>query len=129
MIMPRLLAVFGAMALLLAVVGVYGVMSYAVNQRTQEVGIRLALGAERGAIVRLVLRQGAVLAALGMAVGVGLAALTTRTLSFFLFGVSAFDPTVFGGVTVALFGAALLAGYIPARRAARVDPLIALRHD
>jgi putative ABC transport system permease protein len=129
MIMPQLLAAFGAIALLLAIVGVYGVMSYSVNQRTQEVGIRIALGAEGGDIVRLVLRQGAIVAGCGMVVGLGLAALTTRALATFLFGVSAFDPTVFGGVAAALLGAALLAGYVPARRAARVDPLIALRHD
>ena len=129
MIMPRLLAVFGAIALLLAIVGVYGVMSYSVNQRTQEVGIRMALGAEGGDIVRLVLRQGATLAVAGLGIGLGLAALTTRTLSFFLQGVSAFDPTVFIGVSVALTGAAMMASFIPALRAVRVDPLVALRAD
>jgi putative ABC transport system permease protein len=129
MIMPRLLAVFGGIALLLAVVGVYGVMSYSVNQRTQEVGIRMALGAEGGDIVRLVLRQGATLAVAGLVIGLGVALLTTRTLSFFLQGVSAFDPTVFVGVSAALTGAAMVASFIPALRAVRVDPLVALRHD
>ena len=129
MIMPRLLAVFGAIALLLAVVGVYGVMSYSVNQRTQEVGIRMALGAEGGDIVRLVLRQGTTLAVAGLVIGLGLALLTTRTLSFFLQGVSAFDPTVFIGVSLALTSAAMIASFIPALRAVRVDPLVALRHE
>ncbi len=129
MIMPRLLAVFGAIALLLAVVGVYGVMSYSVNQRTQEVGIRMALGAEGSDIVRLVLRQGASLAAGGLVIGLGLAALTTRTLSFFLLDVSAFDPQVFAGVSLSLAAAAMIASFIPARRAVRVDPLVALRHE
>ncbi|MEP6491310.1 MAG: ABC transporter permease [bacterium] len=129
MIMPRLLAVFGGIALLLAIVGVYGVMSYSVNQRTQEVGIRMALGAEGGDIVRLVLRQGAMLAVAGLAIGLGLAALTTRTLAFFLQGVSAFDPAVFVGVSAALTGAAMIASFIPAMRAVRVDPLVALRND
>jgi len=129
MIMPRLLSVFGGIALLLAIVGVYGVMSYSVSQRTHEVGVRMALGAKGGDILRLVLRQGAALALVGLVVGLGLAALTTRTLSFFLLGVSAFDPAVFGGVSVALAGAAILASLVPALRAMRVDPLVALRRD
>jgi putative ABC transport system permease protein len=129
MIMPRLLAVFGGIALLLAIVGVYGVMSYSVSQRTHEVGVRMALGAQRGDILRLVLRQGATLALIGLVIGLGLAALTTRTLSSFLLGVSAFDPTVFGGVSLALAGAAIVASVVPAIRAIQVDPLTALRRD
>lgn len=129
MIMPKLLALFGAIALLLAVIGVYGVMAYSVSQRTQELGIRRALGAEGRDIVRLVLRQGALLAGLGAVIGLALAFAATRGLSAFLFGVSAFDPVVFGGVTVALVGAAVLASLLPARRATRVDPLVALRAD
>ena len=129
MIMPKLLALFGAIALILAVIGVYGVMAYSVSQRTQELGIRRALGAEGRDIVRLVLRQGALLASLGAVIGLGLAAAATRGLSAFLFGVSAFDPVVFGGVTAALVGAAVVASLVPARRATRVDPLVALRAD
>jgi len=129
MIMPKLLALFGAIALVLAVIGVYGVMAYSVSQRTQELGIRRALGAEGGDIVRLVLRQGALLAGLGAVIGLALAFAATRGLSSFLYGVSAFDPVVFSGVTAALVGAAVVASLVPARRATRVDPLVALRAD
>ena len=128
-IMPKLLTLFGAVALILAVIGVYGVMAYSVSQRTQELGIRRALGAEGGDIVRLVLRQGTTLALLGAVIGVALALAATRGLSTFLFGVSAFDPVVFSTVTVALVGAAMAASLLPARRATRVDPLVALRSD
>ena len=128
-IMPRLLGVFGAVALLLAVMGVYGVMSYSVSQRTQEMGVRMALGAQRRDILRLVLRQGGLLTIIGMVVGLALSAGATRALSFFLFGVSAYDPLIFGGVTASLAAAALLTTFIPARRAVRVDPLVALRND
>jgi putative ABC transport system permease protein len=129
MIMPRLLVVFGSLALVLAVVGVYGVMSYSVSQRIHEVGVRMALGAQGRDIMQLMLRQGVTLAIVGVIVGLGLAALTTRALSFFLLGVSAFDPAVFAGASAALGGAAIVASYVPALRALRVDPLIALRHD
>jgi putative ABC transport system permease protein len=128
-IMPRLLTTFGAVALVLAIMGVYGVMSYSVSQRTQEMGVRMALGASRGDIVRLVLRQGGLLAGIGLVVGLGLAALTTRTLSVFLLGVSAYDPTIFAGVSAALVAAALAASLVPAGRAVKVDPLVALRND
>ena len=129
MIMPKLLALFGAIALVLAIIGVYGVMAYSVSQRTQELGIRRALGAEGGDILRLVVRQGALLAGLGAVIGLGLAFAATRGLSSFLFGVSAFDPVVFSGVTAALIGSAVIARLVPARRATRVDPLVALRND
>jgi predicted permease len=129
MIMPKLLGLFGALALVLAVIGVYGVMAYSVSQRTQELGIRRALGAAGGDIVRLVLRQGTLLAGIGSVVGLGLSFAATRGLSAFLFGVSAFDPVVFGGVTAALVGAAVFASLVPARRATRVDPLVALKSD
>jgi putative ABC transport system permease protein len=129
MIMPKLLALFGAIALVLAIIGVYGVMAYSVSQRTQELGIRRALGAEGGDILRLVVRQGALLAGLGAVIGLALAFAATRGLSAFLFGVSAFDPVVFSGVTAALVGSAVIASLVPARRATRVDPLVALRND
>jgi putative ABC transport system permease protein len=128
-IMPRLLGVFGAAALVLAVIGVYGVMSYSVSQRTREVGVRMALGAQRRDIMRLVVGQGAALAGMGVVIGLVLAGLSTKGLGTFLLGVSAYDPVIFGGVTVALATAAVVASYLPARRAVRVDPLIALRAE
>jgi putative ABC transport system permease protein len=129
MIMPKLLGLIGAIALALAIIGVYGVMAYSVSQRTQELGIRRALGAGGGDILRLVVRQGAILAGLGAGIGLALSFAATRGLSSFLFGVSAFDPIVFSGVTASLVGAALIASLVPARRATRVDPLVALRND
>jgi putative ABC transport system permease protein len=128
-IMGRLLGVFAAIALLLAVVGVYGVMAYSVARRTGEVGVRMALGASRGDILRLITGQGLMLATVGIALGLGLAALATRALSSFLFGVSAFDPVIFGGVSVLLGLAAVLASLLPARRAASIDPQVALRAE
>ncbi|NOT07755.1 MAG: ABC transporter permease [Gemmatimonadales bacterium] len=129
MIMPKLLALLGGIALTLAVIGVYGVMAYSVSQRTQELGIRRALGAGGRDILRLVLRQGVTLSGLGALIGVGLALAATKALSAFLFGVSAFDPVVFSGVTFSLVGAAIIATLVPARRATRVDPLVALKND
>jgi putative ABC transport system permease protein len=128
-IMPRLLGIFGGVALVLAVLGVYSVMAYMVTQRTREMGIRLALGAEGRDIRSLVVKQGIRLATMGTVIGLALAAASTRALSSFLFGVSAFDPLVFGGVTAALVGAALLASLIPAARASRVSPLVALKSE
>jgi len=128
-IMPKLLGVFGAIALLLSLIGVYGVMAYSVSQRTQELGIRRALGAGGGDIVRLVVRQAVLLAAIGAGIGLALSFGATSALSSFLFGVSKFDPVVFSGVTLSLVGAVVMASLIPARRATRVDPLVALRND
>ena len=128
-VMGKLLAVFGAIALLLAVIGVYGVMAYSVSQRTQEMGIRRALGAQDPDILRLVLRQGALLTGIGSVVGLGLAFGATRGLATFLYGVSAFDPVIFAGVTSALAAAALAASVVPARRATTVDPIVALRAE
>jgi ABC-type antimicrobial peptide transport system permease subunit len=122
-----LLASFAGVALLLAMVGIYGVIAYSVAQRTQEVGIRCALGAERSDILWLVLRQGLVLAVSGVAIGIGGALALTRVVKGFLFGVSATDPATFAGIALLFVAVALTASLIPAWRAARIDPAEALR--
>ncbi len=124
-----LLTVFGGLALILAIVGVYGVLSYSVNQQTREIGIRMAMGAQTGRILSLVVGQGMRLAIAGLVLGMLTAFAATRVLSSLLFGVSAHDPLIFVGVSVVLAAAAILACYIPARRATRVDPLVALRYE
>jgi len=124
-----LLASFAAAAVLLAAIGIYGVMAVVVAQRTKEIGIRMALGAVRRDVLALVVRQGFALAAVGLALGVIGALALTRVLRSLLFSVSATDPTVFFGIVALLAGVALVACYLPARRAARVDPMIALRHE
>jgi putative ABC transport system permease protein len=122
-----LMAMFGAMALVLAGVGVYGVMAYAVSQRTREIGVRLALGARPHDVFRLILGQSLKLAALGLAIGLPAALALGRLMAGALFGVVALDPLTFVGFTMLLTGVALLAGYLPARRAMKVDPMVALR--
>jgi putative ABC transport system permease protein len=123
------LGVFAGLALLMAVIGLYGVISYAVTQRTQELGVRMALGAQPAEILWLVVGQGMKLAALGAAAGLVAAVAITRLLRNQLFHVSAFDPPTFVLMAAALIGAAMLASYIPARRATRVDPMVALRYE
>lgn len=124
-----LLAMFAGLALLLGAVGIYGVMSYSVTQRTREMGVRIALGAYRGTVVRMVLRQGIVTAAVGVVLGIGGGLATGRVLESQLFGVTASDPLTYAGVAAALMAVALLASWIPARKASSVDPLEALRHE
>jgi predicted permease len=124
-----LLASFGLLALLLASTGMYGVISYSVAQRTQEIGIRMALGAERRNVFGMVLGQGAQLAGLGIALGLVAALGVTRLMASFLYGVQPTDPLTFAIVSLLLGGTALLACYLPARGATRVDPLVALRHE
>jgi len=124
-----LLGIFSALGLLMAGVGTYGVISYAVSQRTREVGIRMALGAERGDVLRLVLRQGMLLAAYGLVVGYAASLALTRVIAGLLFEVSPMDASASFVVAMLLAVVALLASYVPARRAARVDPMLALRHE
>jgi macrolide transport system ATP-binding/permease protein len=127
--MATVSSLFGLLALLLAAVGIYGITSYMVGQRTREVGIRIALGAERGDIFRLIVGHGVVTALVGVGVGLGAALALTRFLSSQLFGVSAFDPLTFAGVSLLLTFVALMASWIPARRATKVDPLIAIKYE
>lgn len=122
-----MMTVLGAMALALACVGVYGVMAYSVTERTREIGIRMALGAETRSVVGLMLRRGVTLTAIGLLIGLIGSVALARLLANLIFGVSAVDLETFSEVSAALVGVALLASYVPARRAARVDPLISLR--
>jgi putative ABC transport system permease protein len=128
-IMAKIMTVVAVIALVLALAGVYGVMAYSVSQRTQEMGIRIALGAQYRDVVSMVMRQGALLALLGVVLGVVIALGVTRTLAFFLYGVSPFDPLTFAAAALVLLVAGVVATFFPARRATLVDPIIALRAE
>ena len=124
-----LLTMFASVAMLLAAIGLYGVMSYSVAQRTKEIGIRMALGAQRPDVLALVVKQGMALVFVGIAAGTILSLATTRLISGMLFGITATDPLTFAGVAALLSVVAFLANYLPARRAASVDPMVALRYE
>ena len=124
-----LLGVFATMALALAAIGIFGVISYSVSRRTNEIGIRMALGAHRADVLKQVLTEGALLAATGLVLGVAGSLVATRLIATLLFGVKPTDLLTFAGVAAILAGVTLAACYIPARRAMRVDPMVALRYE
>jgi putative ABC transport system permease protein len=124
-----LLAVFAVLAIVLSSIGIYGVISYIVGQRTHEIGIRMALGAERSTVVGMVLRQAGRMAVFGVMAGLVIAAVLGRLMASMLFGVNFYDGVTFGAVAGILLGVALVACWIPAHRASRVDPVVALRYE
>ena len=124
-----LLGVFGALALILASIGVYGVVTHSVSMRTREVGIRMSLGARAADVFRMFVRESLSFAFIGVVIGLGISAATSRLLTSFLFGLAATDGITFIGGSMVLCVVAIVATYLPARRAARIDPLVALRHE
>ena len=124
-----MLGIAASVALLIGVVGIYGVIAYATTQRTREIGVRMALGAQIGDVRKMFLRHGLSLTAIGIALGIGVAVVVTRVMSAFLFGVGPMDPMTYAVVSGVLAAVALLATYLPARRASRVDPIVALRAE
>jgi putative ABC transport system permease protein len=124
-----LLATFAVVALVLAAVGIYGVISYAVSRRTHEIGVRVALGASPATVVRLVIAQGMRVVAVGVAIGVAGSLVASRLMTKLVYGVSVTDPLTYVGVAALLAAVALVASYIPAHRATRIDPLVAMRAD
>jgi len=124
-----LMTVFGCSALLLAAIGIYGLMAYSVEQRTQEIGIRMALGAQGSQVKNMIVRQGMVLAIAGVVMGLAFSFGLARFIATFLFGVGKWDPLVFVAVPAVLTFVALVAVWLPARRASRVDPMVALRYE
>jgi predicted permease len=128
-LLAQLSTLFGIIAALLACVGIYGVMSYGVARRTNELGVRMALGADRADVLWMVLRESLGLAAIGVAIGIGLALACGSLVNSVLFGLQPSDPIAIGGATALMLGVALFAGWLPARRATQIDPMVALRHE
>jgi putative ABC transport system permease protein len=124
-----LLGIFAGLALVLAAVGIYGVISYSVSQRTREIGIRMALGASHSSVLKLVVGEGMILALIGVGIGVLASFFLTRLMSTLLFGVGTTDPITFIAISLLLTGVSIVATLIPARRAIRVDPMVALRYE
>jgi ABC-type antimicrobial peptide transport system permease subunit len=128
-LVAELASFFGVVALFMAAIGLYGVMSYSVSKRTSEIGIRMALGASQGNVIGMVLREAFAVVAIGVAIGLPTALALGRLISNKLYGLSASDPAAIAAATLMILTTAVLAGYIPARRASRIDPLVSLRQE